>query len=130
MKPLVEKPMEADIEKVIIGKEALARRVQALGEEIARTYAESRDGITIVPILSGSVIFLADLIRYLPMMMRVHLVTVSSYRGKTTQAKGARLVTDKPLDVRNHDVLVVDDILDTGGTLRLVHAELNRFQVS
>lgn len=118
--------MEADIARVIIDKEALARRVRAMVEEIARAYTDSGGGITIVPILSGSIIFLADLIRYLPMMMRVHLVTVSSYRGKTTQTKGAKLLTDKPLDVRDHDVLVVDDILDTGGTLRLVRSQLER----
>jgi hypoxanthine phosphoribosyltransferase len=75
----------------------------------------------LVPILSGSIIFLADLMRHLPLRMRIGLVTTSSYTGPSTESGGAKLI--QPLtniDVEGRDVLVIDDILDTGGTLRLV----------
>ena len=75
-------------------------------------------------ILSGSVVFLADLIRELPFQMKLGLMTVSSYRGATTEAGEVRLGQELNLDVADRHVLVIDDILDTGGTLRRVRQRL------
>jgi len=122
--------MERDIDRVLIGEQELADQVADMGNQIARAYTGSEGRITIVTILSGSIIFLADLIRVLPMKLRVDLVSVSSYRGKTKKPGSLMLLTERPLDVEGRDVLIVDDILDTGGTLRLVTAELRRGQPS
>lgn len=118
--------MQTDIERVVITEQALASRVASLAGEIAGGFPDREDGITIVAVLSGSIIFLADLMRCLPMKMRMDVVSVSSYPGATTQSTEARLVADRDLQVSGRDVLIVDDILDTGKTLRLVQHEVAR----
>jgi hypoxanthine phosphoribosyltransferase len=118
--------MENDIARVLIPEAALKERVAELAVEIARAYSDPRGGITIVTILRGSIIFLADLIRQLPIKMRVELVSVSSYPGAATSSRGATLESIPLPDLGDRDVLIVDDILDSGGTLRLVQAELAR----
>jgi hypoxanthine phosphoribosyltransferase len=112
--------MHKDIARVLIPSDRLATRVHEMGQQIAASYAESDGQITIVTILSGAIIFLADLIRHMPMKMKIGLVTVSSYRGATTESRGSKLMQDLRVDVQGRHVLIVDDILDTGGTLRLV----------
>jgi len=117
--------MESDLEQILIPRERIAERVRELAREIARTYqAEEDEGITLVTILSGSLIFLADLIRELPLRMKIGLITVSNYRGATTQSRGARIQQDLNVDVAGQHVLLIDDILDTGGTLRIVGQHL------
>ena len=117
--------MLSDLERILIPREQIIRRVKELAREIARTYEDQEDdGITIVTILSGSFIFLADLMRELPLKMKIGLIAVSSYRGATTTPCGARIERDLDVDVAGRHVLLVDDILDTGGTLRLVRQRL------
>jgi len=116
--------MEDDIERVLIDEARLDRRVRELGAEIAASYPDQDAGLTLVTILCGSIIFLADLIRRLPMRMKLGLITVSSYAGATTRSSGPRVLNDLALDVTGRHVLLVDDILDTGGTLRLVQSRL------
>ncbi len=112
--------MHADIGRILISREQIDRRVGELAGEIGRLYADSEKGLFIVCVLSGAIIFVSDLIRQLPMKMRVGLLAVSSYPGKTTQAQPAHVLQSFDLDVTGLDVLVIDDILDTGGTLRVV----------
>ncbi|MCH9002625.1 MAG: hypoxanthine phosphoribosyltransferase [Planctomycetes bacterium] len=113
--------MRNDIARVFIPEREIATRVASKADEITAVYADNGEGITIVTILTGSLVFLADLIRCMPMLIRIALVTVSSYAGKTTEYRGARLEYAILPDLCNCDVLIVDDILDTGGTLRIVH---------
>jgi hypoxanthine phosphoribosyltransferase len=115
--------MNADIARILISRDRIARRVQELAVDIGRTYAgDAEAGLTLVTILSGSLVFLADLIRCLPLRMRIGLITVSSYRG--TKATPATILQQLNTEVTNRHILVVDDILDTGGTLRLVRERL------
>ena len=117
--------MDADIDRILIPRERIAKRVKELANEIAANYENGEEaGLTLVTILSGSVIFLADLIRCLPLRMKIGLITVSSYGGATTESRGAKLLKDLNVDVADRHVLVLDDILDTGGTLRLVRQRL------
>ncbi len=117
--------MLSDLERILISREQIARQVKELARQIARAYeGQEGEGITIVTILSGAVIFLADLMRELPLKMKIGLIAVSSYRGATTTPGGARIERDLNVDVAGRHVLLVDDILDTGGTLRLVRARL------
>lgn len=115
--------MQNDFERILIPREQIAERVRGLAQEIAGHYeAEGVDELVLVTILSGSLIFLADLIRQLPLKMKIGLMTVSSYRGETAGA--AKVLHDLSMDVAGRHVLLIDDILDTGGTLRLVRQRL------
>lgn len=101
--------------EVLIPEAALRDRVRELGEEVARDYAGRP--LTIVAVLTGSLIALADLIRAVDVPHRIGLVHASSYRGATTTS--STLVINETLapDVAGRDVLLLDDILDTGQTL-------------
>jgi len=122
--------MQGDIDQVLINRHAIARRIHMLAGAIIDDLPPTDHGpapLTIVPILTGSVIFLADLIRQLPVHMQIHLVSVTSYPGTATTSQGAAIrqgLTDLPDSLAGEHVLVVDDILDSGNTLRLVTAEL------
>ena len=117
--------MQDEIERVLITREQIDERVAELGRELVAVYGESQD-LTIVAVLSGAVIFLADLMRQIPFKMKIALITVSSYAGATTESKGATLVEQLRGELAGRDVLIVDDILDTGNTLRLVQGEILR----
>jgi hypoxanthine phosphoribosyltransferase len=118
--------MNGDLERVLIPRDRIAARVREMAGEIERVYSGDNGGetLTLVTILSGSLIFLADLIRELPLRMKIGLITVSSYRGATTHSLGPRIVQDLTVDVAGRHVLLIDDILDTGGTLRMVRQQI------
>jgi len=119
--------MEADIDRILFTSDRIAARVHELADEITAQYGDdAAEGLTLVTILSGSLIFLADLMRQLPIRMKIGLITVSSYPGATTQSKGVSVLGPVDTDIRDRHVLIVDDILDTGNTLRTVYQELER----
>ena len=120
--------MQADIERVLISRRPIAARVEQLADQISRQYAPCPEGLVIVPVLSGAIVFLADLIRHLPLRMRIGLVGFSSYPGPTTEGKNLTCVCPLDKDIEGRHVLVVDDILDTGRTLRRVVADLRRMK--
>ena len=113
--------MQEDIQRVLIGGTQIAQRVRHLARQITDDNAARLAGgdaeITIVPILTGAMIFAADLIRSIPLRIRINLVIVSSYPGRSVRSGGSRILAQQLHDVAGRDVLLVDDILDTGGTL-------------
>jgi len=112
---------DSEIERVLISAKRIDRRIRQLAARIERDFA-GRD-LVIVSLLNGTVMFLADLIRQLTLPLRLDFIGVSSYRDGTSSRQ---LVFTKELrlDVRGRDVLLVDDILDTGRTLKHVLARL------
>jgi hypoxanthine phosphoribosyltransferase len=120
--------VESDIARILIHKDEIEARNRALAAEIAATYNGDNVGLTLVPILSGSMIFLADLIRHLPLKMKIALVQVSTYPGTATSPGDPRTVLQLSGDVTGRHVLVVDDILDSGRTLRRVLAMIRERQ--
>ena len=121
--------MQSDLQRTLIDRSAIAQRIQQVAAQISADLdASDHPGeVTLVPILTGSIIFLADLIRCLPQRMQIHLMSVSSYPGTATTSQGATIdatLTDVPDDLTGRCVIVVDDILDSGNTLRAVTAEL------
>jgi hypoxanthine phosphoribosyltransferase len=110
-----------EIERVLITEEQIAKRVQQLTRQLQRDYA-GRD-LVIVSLLNGTVMFLADLVRHLSLPLRLDFIGVSSY-GAGTEAGELVFTKQLRLDVKGRDVLVVDDILDTGRTLKRVLAIL------
>lgn len=119
--PAVPGPWRSEVERILITEAQLARRVKKLSAEIERDF-RGRE-MVVVSLLSGTVMFLADLIRHLSIPMRLDFIGVSSYGSGTTSGE---LVFTKELriDVRGRDVLLVDDILDTGRTMKRVLAKL------
>jgi hypoxanthine phosphoribosyltransferase len=118
---LPPKAWRREISSILISEERLARRVNLLARQIQKDFA-GRD-LVIVAILDGTVVFLADLLRRLSLPLRLDFIGVSSYRSGTES--GALYFTKElRLDVRGRDVLLVDDILDTGKTLRAVVEKL------
>jgi hypoxanthine phosphoribosyltransferase len=117
----VQKNKTPRLGQVLISKDQIARRITQLAEEI-RTHYDGRENseLVIVAIMTGSLVFLADLIRQLPLPIRLALMIVSNYPGTATQARGVQIRYDIQENIANKDVLVVDDIFDTGQTLSAV----------
>ncbi|HEX5221287.1 MAG TPA: hypoxanthine phosphoribosyltransferase [Verrucomicrobiae bacterium] len=106
---------------MLITDQMLARRIRTLAREIERDF-RGRD-MVIVSLLNGTVMFLGDLIRHLSLPLRLDFMGVSSY-GKGTESGDLVFTKELRLDVRGRDVLLVDDILDTGKTVRRVVEKL------
>jgi hypoxanthine phosphoribosyltransferase len=101
--------------KVLLSEGQILERVHDLGRRIEGDYRDKR--LTIVAVLTGSLVFLADLIRRIQLPLRVDLLQASSYKGATTTA-GVLVINEAfTPDVAGRDVLLLDDILDTGHTL-------------
>jgi len=100
---------------VLISAERIQERVAELAREIAHHF-QGRP-ITIIGVLTGSLIFLADLVRHLDLPLRIGLIQASSYRGGRTSPGELHVQPELFPDVRGRDILLLDDILDTGRTL-------------
>ena len=105
------------MQQVLISAEQIEKRVRELSREIAAHFADRE--LTVVAILNGTVLFLADLIRNLSVPLRLDFIGVSSY-GSGTKSGDLVFTKELRLDVRDRDVLLIDDILDTGKTLSRV----------
>jgi len=120
--------VSGDIDRILIDRHQIATRIGELGAQITAdldTLGPDAE-IVLVPILTGSVIFVADLMRELPQKVRLDVITVSSYPGRTTESKGAAMAGALPSDLEGRHVLIVDDILDSGNTIRLIRRELEQ----
>lgn len=120
--------MHRDIERVLISQQQIARRVAELAALITADHTPPKQEgpieLTIVPVLTGAMIFCADLIRQIPMAMQIGMMTVSSYPGRSVSTLGAQVVAQQLADLRGRHVLLLDDILDSGQTIRLVTSVL------
>src|SRR5258706_6266936 len=116
------KTMQRDIERILIPHAQIAKRVHELAKMIINDHSTKTNGaeITIIPILTGAMIFCAALIRHLPMRMQIGLLAVSSYPGRSIRSQGSSILSDQVGDLRGKHVVLVDDIIDSGGTLPLV----------
>jgi hypoxanthine phosphoribosyltransferase len=124
--PVLADPMHADLDKILIDREHIARRVEELADEISHDMKDvtDRDELVIVSVLTGSIIFLADLIRRLPQKLRIEVIGVESYPGRATKSRGPKITRSLSGNIEGRHVLIVDDILDSGGTMRLIREEL------
>ena len=125
--------MQRDIQRVLIDEVKIAARVKELGQRLSRELEEdlrrtgqSPEGhtVVIIPIMTGGMVFCADLIRCMTFKLSLRLVTVCSYPGQSTESKGAKIRGELPTDLHNKHVVVVDDILDSGQTLAVIRDAL------
>ncbi|MDD4850452.1 MAG: hypoxanthine phosphoribosyltransferase [Gemmiger sp.] len=105
-----------DIDHQLVSREALQEKVNELGAAISRDYAGHN--LLLVSILKGAVVFMADLMRAVTIPCAIDFMVVSSYGGANTNSTGlVKIVKDLDADLTGKDVLIVEDILDTGITL-------------
>ncbi len=114
--------MHADIDRVLVTRDQIAIRIRELARQIVAYHLNEQGDveITLVPILTGAIVLAADLMREMPVRMKIGLMTVSSYPGKSLQTQGSSVLGTQLGDIRGRHLLLLDDILDSGGTLRLV----------
>ncbi len=123
--------MEHHVGRVLISRDRINDRVAELGQKLSEDLAaalraegddtlDHPDRVVMVPVLTGAIVFVADLVRHMPLKMSLRLVSVSSYPGQSKKSKGASLRGALPNDLEGRHVVVVDDILDSGQTLALV----------
>ncbi len=113
------------VAKTLISRQEIAARIAAMGRELTadlkgRTADDPAARVVLVPILTGALVFTADLIRHVPVQMSIRPVTVSSYPGTATASQGANIHGAVPTDLGGAHVVIVDDILDSGRTLGLL----------
>lgn len=102
--------------RVLISEDEIRKRVDEVAGQIARVY--TGQPLTIVGVLTGCLVFLADLIRRLDLPLKIALVQASSYRGKSTTAGDLHVQDELLPDLKGRHILLIDDILDTGKTLK------------
>jgi hypoxanthine phosphoribosyltransferase len=119
---LVPRRWRKQVKGILITEEQLARRIRQLSVQVEREFKGHE--MVVVSLLNGTVMFLADLIRHLSLPLRLDFMGVSSY-GAGTESGELVFTKELRLDVRGRDVLLVDDILDTGRTLYRVLGKIS-----
>ena len=107
--------LEQDVERVLFSEEELERRVAELGAQIDADYAGKEP--MLISVLRGSFIFMADLVRHITLPCKVDFMAVSSYGAGTSSSGQVKIVKDLSEDIEGRDIIVVEDILDSGNTL-------------
>lgn len=111
-----------DIEKVLFTQEDIDGIVSRLGEQITRDYA-GKD-LVLIAVLRGAVVFMGDLMRKIELPTNIDFMAVSSYGAGVKSSGIVRIIKDLDIDIRGRDVLIVEDILDSGLTLKYLMKNL------
>ncbi len=108
--------MHQDLQKILLNSEQIATRVKELGDEITRDY--KGESVLMVAILRGAVVFFADLVKSVDLDVRFDFMVVSSYGSSSTSSGEVRIVKDISQPIEGKNVILVEDIIDTGNTLK------------
>ncbi|MBI2940359.1 MAG: hypoxanthine phosphoribosyltransferase [Chloroflexi bacterium] len=108
--------MREDIARVVIGERDLGQRIRELGQQIAADYAG--ESPVLIGVLKGAVLFLVDLMREIDLPVELDFIAISSYGGATQSSGVVRITKDLDSSVEGRHLIVVEDIVDTGLTLR------------
>ena len=108
--------LERDIEKVLVTKEQIQEKTKELGQQIARDY-EGKNPL-VIGILKGAIPFMADLVREMDIHLEMDFMDVSSYGEALVSSGEVKIVKDLDTNVAGRDILIVEDIIDSGRTLR------------
>ena len=110
--------LHPDLAEVLLTDEQIRQRIKTLAQEIKAVYGDGE--FTIISLINGAVMFTADLMREIDNPVRLDCIRVSSYGLKTKSIGAPQIIYSLTLDIAQRDVLIIDDILDTGKTLKLV----------
>ena len=117
--------MLQDVEKVLLTEEEIAGKIKELGAQISKDYAGKN--LLLVSVLKGSVVFMADLMRAIDIECKIDFMAVSSYGAGAVSSGTVKIIKDLDIDLEGYDLLIVEDILDSGNTLsQLKKILLNR----
>ena len=111
--------MQNVIERVLVTREEIEKRCDELGKEISEAYKPDKEAPLLVALLKGSVPFLSELIKHIDLDIQFDFMNVSSYQG--TQSVGdVKILKDLDISIKDRRILLVEDIVDTGRTLKKV----------
>src|SRR5437867_10625880 len=114
--------MRGDLERVLFDEPAINRRLDQLAAEISNDYRDRE--LTVIAVLNGSLMFMADLLRRIPLPLKLDCLSVASYHGQA-QTSGEVIFKQVALpDVMDRHILILDDILDSGHTLAAIREKL------
>jgi len=106
-----------DVEAVLINEEDLHNRIKELAQSVSQRYADAEEELILVCVLKGAVFFLTDFARALSIPSQLEFMAVSSYGNATSSSGVVRILKDLDRDIEDRDVLIVEDIIDSGLTL-------------
>jgi hypoxanthine phosphoribosyltransferase len=115
--------LHPDIAEVLLTEEQIRQRIKTIAREIKAVYGDGE--FTIIALINGAVMFTADLMREIDNPVRLDCIRVSSYGMKTKSIGTPQVIHSLTLDIAKRDVIIIDDILDTGKTLKLVRDLVN-----
>ncbi|WP_198034739.1 hypoxanthine phosphoribosyltransferase [Kitasatospora arboriphila] len=110
-------PYGDDIEAVVVTEEQIQRRIAELAETVANRYRDTPDDLVLIGVLKGAVMFMTDFARALPIPSQLEFMAVSSYGSSTSSSGVVRILKDLDRDIHDRDVVIVEDIIDSGLTL-------------
>jgi len=116
--PLLSDQSDPAIDEELVSAEALQRRVRELGAEISRDYQDGATPLLLVGVLKGAVFFLSDLMRWITVPVEIDFMAVASYGSATDSSGVVRILKDLDAAIEGRDVLIVEDIVDSGLTLQ------------
>lgn len=128
--------LQRDFSSILIERDRVAQRVHEIGHQITNDFRragvniddpQSPDSrVVIIAVMTGAMVFVADLIREMPVKLHIELVAVSSYPGTSVESKGVKMKTALPSDLAGTHVLLIDDILDSGQTLHALQGLISQ----
>ena len=116
--------MDTFIKEILLSEEQIQKRVKELGHEISLDYQDKN--LMVVGILKGAVIFMADLVKSIKLPITMDFMAVSSYGSSTISTGEVRIIKDLDFSVEGKDILIIEDIIDTGLTLNYLTDNLRK----
>ena len=116
--------MENKIKNILISEEQIKEKVTSLGNLISKDYVNKK--LYVLSLLRGSFIFTADLVRYIEVPTKIGFMTTSSYGNNEDSTGTVKLLYDVPDNIEGYDVLIVDDIVDTGITMSFIKKHVEK----